>query len=517
MSNSINTDQFETDSVGAERHSIFGEILDWMLAPLLVLWPLSIAITWLVAKSIANQPFDHALEQSLQNLSQQLRLEQGQYRIPAATLRAQSLADELDLRYLQFSDTSQHILDGDIALPTPSKEEAKPGIQFRNSNLYGQELRIAYMWLAIPSPPAANSNTAAAPHFALLQVAETLHKRAKLANEIIRGVILPQFVILPLALFLVWFALARGLSPIAVLQQRIRARQPDDVSPILSLNLPQEIAPLLQSLNEMLARLAHAIAQQKRFIADAAHQMKTPLAGMRMQTELALRDAGQANLAEVHRSLLQLAKSSENATHLVNQLLSLARAENQPATDGWQSVDLLALAQQTLQDWVALAMSKSIDLGFEVRSSDAQPTPSAAWLYGQPFLLRELMNNLIDNALRYNTPGCVVTLRLTISTEVIELEVEDNGPGIAPSERERVFERFYRILGNQASGSGLGLAIVREIALQHLASISISEHPACHNLANRGCVFHICFPAGLAQDAPSASITGTLAIDRSIT
>lgn len=508
MPNSVHSDQGEGESAGAERHSIFGEILDWMLAPLLVLWPLSIAITWLVAKSIANQPFDHALEQALQNLSQQLRLEQGQYRIPSATLRAQSLADELDLRYLQFSDATQHILDGDIELPIPNEEQAKPGIQFRNSNLYGQELRIAYMWLAIPSS-SANPN-AAAPHFALLQVAETLHKRAKFANEIIRGVILPQFVILPLALFLVWFALARGLSPISVLQQRIRARQPDDVSPIVSLNLPQEISPLLQSLNEMLARLAHAIAQQKRFIADAAHQMKTPLAGMRMQAELALRDAGQSNLTEVQRSLLQLAKSSENATHLVNQLLSLARAENQPATDSWQRVDLLALAQQTLQDWVALAISKEIDLGFDVRARDAQicATPSAAWLYGQPFLLRELMNNLIDNALRYNTPGCVVTLRLTVSAEMIELEVEDNGPGIAPIERDRVFERFYRILGNQASGSGLGLAIVREIAQQHNASISISEHPACHDLANRGCVFHICFPAQPVPDSTSAPSTG---------
>lgn len=515
-----NTRQLDADH---GRHSIFGEILDWMLAPLLVLWPLSIAITWLVAKSIANQPFDQALEQHLLRLSQQIEWADGAYRLPASALRAQSLADEYDLRYLQFVDSQSQIIVGDSQLPLPNSNEDEPNtqVQFRQARYADSELRIAYRWQLLPARASQPA------HYALLQVGETLHKRAKLANEMIRGVILPQFVILPLILFLVWFALARGLSPIAALQTRIRQRQPDDVSPITSQHLPEEIAPLVDSLNDMLARLEMAIAQQKRFIADAAHQMKTPLAGMRMQVELALRDAEQNNLLEVQRSLQQLAKSSGNATHLVNQLLSLARAENQtPQTrapdlkhpegvgtlNKWDRLDLHALAQELLQDWAMPALARNIDLGFESFLCDEKgqfrTCNEAAWIHGHTILMRELINNLLDNALLYSAQpeigehACngIVTLRIIKipnpdgATQVV-LELEDNGPGIAIEEREHVFQRFYRILGNQASGSGLGLAIVREIAQQHGASISVSDNPACAKLPRHGCVFRVVFAA----------------------
>jgi two-component system sensor histidine kinase TctE len=290
------------------------------------------------------------------------------------------------------------------------------------------------------------------PRAALVQVAETLDKRAQLANEIIKGVILPQFIILPIVLALVWFALARGLSPLAQLQERIRARRPDDLSPIDSHQVPEEISPLVRSLNEMLARLSQTIDMQKRFIADAAHQMKTPLAGMRMQSELALR---QVDPDEIHRSLEQLAKSSESATRLVNQLLALARAENQPqAGAAFEQVDLAALARATVQDWVQASFSYRIDLGFE------QPDHPAE-IAANPLMLRELLSNLIDNALRYTPAGGSVTVRVRLDDAVPILEVEDTGPGIAPGERAHVFERFYRILDSGAPGSGLGLAIVR--------------------------------------------------------
>jgi two-component system sensor histidine kinase TctE len=224
---------------------------------------------------------------------------------------------------------------------------------------------------------------------------------------------------------------------------------------------------------------------QKRFIADAAHQMKTPLAGMRMQSELALR---QVDGDEIHRSLEQLAKSSESATRLVNQLLALARAENQPhAGLAFEQVDLAQLARDTVHEWVQASFAHQIDLGFE-------PPDETIEIAGHPLMLREMLSNLIDNALRYTPRGGSVTVRVRRDGLDALLEVEDTGPGIAPGERAHVFERFYRILGSGAPGSGLGLAIVREIAQQHGAEIDIFNNPRSHSKKFPGSLFRLTFP-----------------------
>ena len=322
-------------------------------------------------------------------------------------------------------------------------------------------------------------------------MAETLDKRAGLANEIIKGVILPQFIILPVILALVWFALSRGLSPLAELQERIRARRPDDLSPIDARQVPEEISPLVGSFNDMLARLEQTIDMQKRFIADAAHQMKTPLAGMRMQSELALR---QVDAGEIHRSLEQLATSSESATRLVNQLLALARAEHQPSAGmAFEEVDLAALARSTVQEWVPASFAGRIDLGFE---APAAPLVIAA----NALMLHELLSNLIDNALRYTPPEGSVTVRVRRSEDDVLLEVEDTGPGIAAAERSRIFERFYRILDSGAPGSGLGLAIVREVAQQHNAEIDLFDNPRSTNKKFPGSLFRLTFPPPVPRD-----------------
>ena len=467
------------------QHSLFGEILDWMLAPLLLLWPMSIAITYLVAKSIANQPFDHALEDSVTVLAQQVREVDGKVvsRLPGSA-RDILRADDVDSIYFQIAGPGGEHVDGDRELPHPlDPERYKIGrVHFRNDVMYGAQVRIAFSYLDL-RPLAERGDE---PHAALVQVAETLDKRAHLANEIIKGVILPQFIILPIVLALVWFALARGLSPLAQLQERIRARRPDDLSPIDSHQVPEEISPLVGSLNDMLERLSQTIDMQKRFIADAAHQMKTPLAGMRMQSELALR---QLDPDEIHRSLEQLSKSSESATRLVNQLLALARAENQPhAGAARDALDLGTVARDVVQDWVQASFASRIDLGYE---EPDHPVP----ITGNALMLRELLSNLVDNALRYTPAGGSVTVRVRQDGAQAVLEVEDTGPGIAPAERGHVFERFYRILGNSAPGSGLGLAIVREIAQQHGAEVDIFNNPRSYEKKWPGCLFRLSFPA----------------------
>jgi len=448
------------------QHSLFGEILDWMLMPLLLLWPLSIGVTYLIAKSIANEPFDRALEDRVTVLAQQVKEVNGKVSVHLPYSARDILrADDMDNVYFQVSGPRRELIAGDSDVPLP-EEEDKPvawSVMLRDAAMRNAEVRVAYTYVNLQATRTSGLRPDET-RYALVQVAETLEKRRELANQIIKGVILPEFIILPIAITLLWFALSRGLSPLTTLQESIRSRRPDDLSPIDSRAVPEEISPLVRSLNDMLGRLSQSIESQKRFIADAAHQMKTPLAGMRMQSELAMR---QSDRQEIQRSLEQLAKSSASATRLVNQLLALARAEAAPPE--LEPVDLAELARDVTQDFVAQALAQRIDLGYD----GAQPGSPGVMVDGDPTLLKELVRNLVDNAINYtpsteDKPG-VITVRVLADrfSQVVVLQVEDSGPGIPPSERDLVFQPFYRALGTEADGSGLGLAIVQEIARQH--------------------------------------------------
>ncbi len=313
----------------------------------------------------------------------------------------------------------------------------------------------------------------------LIQVAETREKRSMLATEIIKGVMLPQFAILPLAVLLVWLALARGIQPLHRLEARIRARKPEDLSPLNLRAVPQEVVPLVDAVNDLLQRLNESLATQKRFLADAAHQLKTPLAGLRMQADLALRLDVSAD--ELKRSLQLIGRSSMRATHTVNQLLALARAEGAGSSLQRQPCNLVALVIAVMQDILPLALAQQADLGYE----GAQEDDEGVWITGNPTLLQELISNLLTNAIHYSPSSAerpaVVTARVLpdpFNASVV-LQVEDNGPGIAEEEKPLVLQPFYRTLGNEADGSGLGLPIVQEIARQHGAELVILDaHPS---------------------------------------
>jgi len=465
-----------------QTHSLFGEILDWMLAPLLLVWPMSIAVTYLVAASIANAPFDRGLEESTMVLAQQIKLIDGRAQLVLPLSASDILrADETDRVYYQALGSRGEFIGGDIELPLPPEDDGEIStvVRFRDDLMRGEEVRIAYAHVSLRGGPGSVPP--------LVQVAETRGKRAQLANEIIKGVILPQFIILPIAVILVWFGLSRGIRPLFRLQQRIQSRKADDLSPINLREAPEEVGPLVTSFNQLLTRLERNMAEQKRFIADAAHQMKTPLAGLRTQAELAMR---QTDPAEIQRSLQQLATGSARATRLINQLLTLARTESQQGSrPALVTLDLEAVAQQVMHDWVPLALEKNIDLGFEGSGQRLA-------VLGNALLLQELIKNLIDNAIRYTPSGGSVTVRLGLEDagRSVRLDVEDTGPGIPVPERDLVFERFYRVLGNDADGSGLGLAIVREIAQQHGAAIELGDNPHAGS-AHPGTLVRIRFPA----------------------
>ncbi|MFY8118319.1 MAG: sensor histidine kinase [Roseateles sp.] len=458
-----------------EHRSLFGEILDWMLAPLLVIWPISVALTWLVAQGIAGRPYDRELGEMARNLGLQVAAAQApegrrsRYALApeaAALLRA----DEADTVFYQVLGLRGEFLSGDRQLPVPEAEAPiVPWVlHFRDDEVSGENVRVAYLWVA-PEGMAGSTQTM------LVQVAETLGKRSRLASEIIKGVILPQFVILPLAVLLVWMALARGIAPLNDLQRRIRSRESSDLSPIDERRIPDEVAPLVRAINDLLGRLDQSISAQKHFLADAAHQLKTPLAGLRTQAELAQReiDEGRSSPAELKRSLKQIALSSQRAAHMVNQLLAMARAEDQEHAQRRSDVNLSGLAVETVRDFVPRALDKHIDLGFE--GPDA--SQSALRVHGHPLLIRELIRNLVDNALLYTPAGGTVTVRVVEDPfgQVVVLQVEDSGPGIPESEREKVFQPFYRALGTDVDGSGLGLAIVREIAQAHEVEITLDD------------------------------------------
>ena len=460
----------------AQPNSLFGEILDWMLAPLLFLWPISIIVTHNVADNIANQPYDRALADSVRALARLVSVEEGKVAVHfPAPPRALFRADQDDVVYYQVAHESGDVVTGDREIAwTPAPPILIPeDVLYRDDVIHGEEVRVAYQFLR-PWPEPASP-------LVLVQVAETRNKRSDLASRVVTGVLLPQFAIIPLAVVLVWVGLTRGIAPLNRLQSLIRRRRPTDLSPIAAASVPEEVRPLIVAFNDMMARLEENLQAQQRFIADAAHQMRTPLTGLRMQTELALQEPDPVALRE---SLSRIAQSTERASHLINQLLSLARAEASfEKLYAVESMDLRVLVRDVALDLFPRAQAKSIDLGVE---GGSEPLT----VEGNPVLLREMIKNLVDNAIKYTPAGGSVTARTRYAGAPI-LEVEDTGVGIPEADRERVFERFYRVLGSGEDGSGLGLPIVREIAELHRATVTLNPNPA-----GRGTMVQVVFPRG---------------------
>jgi two-component system sensor histidine kinase TctE len=441
-------------------NSLFGEILDWMLAPLLLVWPISIAATHLIAEDIANRAFDHVLAEHVVRIVRDMKItpEGVEVALPSSATIPESDDDETDRQFFQVALDGDEPLRGIKEIPDlrPGDDRSPGTVHYRNGNLMGEPVRIAYQ--LVPSTFDARP--------LLVQAAETRKQRKALSSRIISGVLLPQFAIIPLAVVLVWFGLSRGLAPLGRLQTRIRRRRPDDLSPINLRTVPEELQPMVGAFNDMMARLQDNLESQQRFISAAAHQLKTPLTGLKTQTELALQER---DCVQMQEYLQRIAAGVDRAAHLTNQLLQLARAEASHETRHvWEPFDLEELTRDVAIHCVPRALARNIDLGYEEAGSEVK-------ILGVPLLLREMIDNLVDNAIKYTPLGGKVTVRLHGGASPV-LEVEDTGVGIPKEDRDRIFERFYRALGTDAEGSGLGLAIVREIADLHRASIQVLDN-----------------------------------------
>ncbi len=374
--------------------------------------------------------------------------------------------DQFDRIYYSVHDRNGRLIAGDAQLRPPDGAAFDAGELLYDARIDGEQVRVAAMRVNLRGIDA------------IVQVAETGNKRGELTRQILTGMITIEVMFIVSVGVLVMFGVGKGLEPLEHLREEIGARSHRDLRPIPPEHAPVEVRPLVLALNELLARLDRTLQSQQQFVANAAHQLRTPLAGLRMQVEYGL---SQTDPAEHVRVLRELGLSTERAVRLANQLLTLARAEAGFAqADSMRATDLRSVAEEVAESWMPAAIRKKIDLGLEL---------GAAPLRGDFFLLKELLSNLIDNAVAYTPSGGRITVSTASAGGAAVLRVEDDGIGIPEAQRALVFERFYRADGASGEGCGLGLAIVREIAHLHGGRVDI-QAPA----QGRGTIVSLEFP-----------------------
>lgn len=441
--------------------SLRAHLLRLLLPPIAALLAVGAVVAYYPSLEPATQAYDQALVDIGLAIGSQVRVTETQYRFELPQAVDQVLrTDRFDRIFYRITSPSGIEIAGDPELPPP------PSDQIAHNTMYdGRQVRV----VTVQSPCGSSICT--------VLVGETTLKRQRLARDILLQSLFPELLIALATLVIVWFGVKRGLEPLARLSEEIKARSAGDLRPIDAAGAPQETRPLVGALNGLLEEVSAASRSQQRFLANAAHQLRTPLAGLQAHTELALAqpmpDACRTQLEQVHRATMRTGR-------LANQLLALARTEP-GARSATAAVDLKGIVGGEADAWLRQSLTRDIDLGFEL-----DPAP----VQGDALLLREALSNLVHNAIEYSNRGGRVTVRTGRRNGHAFLEVEDDGPGIAAEERERVLERFYRVPGTPGTGSGLGLAIVREIAASHAASLFVAEGTA------GGCRVGITFPHG---------------------
>lgn len=456
------------DPAPAEGRLLRTQLLRSLLLPLVALLLVDAAVSWGVAHRFARDAQDKALAEVGRELALQVRSDAAgrpRLELPDAARRL-LFEDPEDRIGYAIVDAADRTLEGEEIPPPPDgMAAARSGERLYDSQAGGAAVRAVQLPLA------------AAPG-ALLRVAETRHRRDAMARQILTIVVLPQVLLIVLAGVIVRLGVHRGLRPLEDLQRDVAARSHKDLSPIDAGRVPGEVRPLVLAINALLERLERVLTLQSRFIADAAHQLKTPVAGLKAHVELLARQPEGPDRAEL---LGRLHLGAERLSRLVSQLLSLARNEPEAARlIDFAPVELNALLLDIASAWVPQALERGIDLGLE---EAVRPV----LVLGEPGRLRELFDNLIDNAIRYSRTGGRVTVRVT-DEPAPTVAVSDDGPVIPAQEQQRIFERFHRLLGS-GEGSGLGLAISLEIARLHQARIGLQEDS--DGVGNR---FSVVFP-----------------------
>jgi len=436
--------------------SLRGSLLRRLLPAMLALLVAGAGTAYWVALRSATLAYDRALLDIALALSEQTKVSHGALELNLSPqAQAVLLTDKFDRIYFAVRGPQAALVAGEPDLPPPPRSLAET--LRRESRVYydafaaGHAIRIA----ALSTEKDGVAYTVLA--------GETLVKRNALVREILIGMFLPEILLVAATLILVGFGVRAGLAPLTGLRQQLAGRSDADLSPIVAA-VPEEIQPVVGEINGLLTRLDHALTAQKHFISDAAHQLRTPIAVLVTQFEVALRDTRGTPGEDLQRLLA----TTRRLSHLVDQLLTLARAEfadGQPMPE----VELAEVIRQGAERWLPLAIAKNIDLGFDLQ---------AAQLKGSPLLLAELLTNLVENAIRHTPQGGTITVCCGADYDAAWLSVEDNGPGIAAEERSKIFQRFYQPAGSTSQGCGLGLAIVDEIARRHGGQVAVDASPS---------------------------------------
>lgn len=438
----------------------------FLVLPMTALLVISLAIYYRIAFNPADEAYDHAIADDVVALGQRVRLgSKGlEVDLPAAA-EAVLRSDSTDQEFFAIYGPEGNLLSGDADLKPDAASPDHPPV-FTNSRIHGMKVRKASYSIQLPNG------------IVTIAVAETTRKRESTGAKILAAMITPNVLLILATLALVNVGVRSGLAPLTRLGGEISRRSPHDLSPLPKEVVPGEAAPLVNAISTLIDDLRVAAQGQQAFLANAAHQLKTPLAGLQTQLELAV-----AELPESHRQrMVNLRDATFRLGHLAHQLLALARSgTDADISHERRTVALAELARENASTWFDQALNKDIDLGFELEAATTE---------GSQWLLRELMANLVDNALQYTPASGQVTVRTGTSQEGNPFfEIEDNGPGIPVDERQRIFDRFYRASGTLGAGTGLGLAIVKEVADRHAAEICIAD-----NLPAGGTRIRISFP-----------------------
>ncbi|WP_181297610.1 sensor histidine kinase [Pseudomonas sp. Q2-TVG4-2] len=441
--------------------SLRAGLLRWLAVLLTVLLVFSGWSAYWNGRAAADSAYDRTLLASARAIAEGLVANDGKLRANVPYIALDTFAyDSAGRIYYQVLDTQGRLISGYEELPAPGAEIRRtddyPALaRFYDGEFRGEGVRLVSLLQPV-SEPELNG-------IAEIRVAETLGARERMARSLLTDTLWRVGLLAITALLLVWLAVSAALRPLGKLSEAVELRQPDDLRPLPMVTVQRELKPLVAALNHFTERLRGQFERQAQFIADAAHELRTPLAALKARIELGLREQQPQRWQE---TLEEAGAHTDRVIHLANQLLSLARIESGAqaiAEGGAQQLDLSQLARELGLAMAALAHKRGVAIALEA--------DRPVWIQGEPTLLSELLSNLLDNALAHTPNGGNVVLR--VRDEGV-LEVEDDGPGIAPEERDKVFARFYR-LQQQGQGAGLGLAIVGEISRAHRATIELGQ------------------------------------------